>query len=182
MGHVDVGWAQTLARALLAEPLPRRWAHTRGVADRSASVRALLGDDADLVTAAAWLHDVGYAQPLVVVDFHPLDGARYLRDVEHADALLCRLVAHHTCALVEAEERGLDRDLATEFPEPPAHLSDALTWCDLTTGPDGEHVTPDDRLAEIHARYGEEHVVSRSIRRATPRLLAAAGRVTRALA
>jgi len=36
-----------------------------------------------------------------------LDGARYLRDVQHADALLCRLVAHHSCAIIEAGERGL---------------------------------------------------------------------------
>jgi hypothetical protein len=36
-----------------------------------------------------------------------LDGARYLRDAQHADAMLCRLVAHHTCASAEAGERGL---------------------------------------------------------------------------
>jgi hypothetical protein len=29
---------------------------------------------------------------LAVTGFHPLDGARYLRDVAKADALLCRLV------------------------------------------------------------------------------------------
>jgi hypothetical protein len=29
-------------------------------------------------------------------------GARYLRDVERADERLCRLVAHHSCAAIEA--------------------------------------------------------------------------------
>ena len=65
------------------------------------------GEDAELVEAAAWLHDIGYAPDLHDTGFHPLDGARYLRDVEGADPLLCRMVAHHSCALTEAEERGL---------------------------------------------------------------------------
>ncbi len=47
--------------------------------------------------------------------FHPLDGARYLRDVQHADGTVCRLVAHHTGAMIEADERGLADVLASEF-------------------------------------------------------------------
>ena len=35
-----------------------------------------------------------------------LDGACYLRDVQPAELLLCRLVAHHSCAVIEAEERS----------------------------------------------------------------------------
>ena len=46
--------------------------------------------------AAAWLHDIGYAPDLTDTDLHQLDGARYLRDAQHADAMLCRLVAHHS--------------------------------------------------------------------------------------
>jgi hypothetical protein len=53
------------------------------------------------------LHDIGYAPGLAVTGLHAQDGARYLRDAQHADAMLCRLVAHHTCASVEAGERGL---------------------------------------------------------------------------
>jgi hypothetical protein len=48
-----------------------------------------------------------------------------------------------------------------------------LIYCDMTTGPSGERISADDRLAEIHGRYGDEHLVSRSIRRATPKLLEA---------
>ncbi len=47
--------------------------------------------------------------------FHPLDGARYLR-MKNVDERLVRLVAHHSCALCEARERGLETDLTTEFP------------------------------------------------------------------
>src|SRR6266516_3223577 len=100
-------WAQHLARELLQEPLPRRWAHVQGVAARARSLAPVLGADADLLQAAAWLHDIGYAPDLTVTGLHALDGARYLRDAQHADTMLCRLVAHHSCAIIEAEERGL---------------------------------------------------------------------------
>ncbi|MFC7328046.1 HD domain-containing protein [Marinactinospora rubrisoli] len=76
------------------------------MADQAATLSTVLSADADLVVASAWLHDIGYSPSLVSIGFHPLDGARYLRDVEHADGPLCRLVAHHTGALVEAEEAG----------------------------------------------------------------------------
>jgi hypothetical protein len=38
----------------------------------------------------------------------------------------------------------------------------------MTTSPDGELVPVYRRLAEIRQRYGPEHLVSRSMRRATP--------------
>jgi putative nucleotidyltransferase with HDIG domain len=77
-------WAEHLARALLQEPLPRRWAHVQGVAARARSLAPVLGADADLLEAAAWLHDIGYAPDLTVTGLHQLDGARYRRDAQHA--------------------------------------------------------------------------------------------------
>ncbi len=47
----------------------------------------------------------------------------------------------------------------------------------MTTSPDGEHVHVHSRQAEIHDRYGSAHLVSRSIRRATPLILEAVGHV-----
>ena len=47
----------------------------------------------------------------------------------------------------------------------------------MTTSPDGEQVQVHHRLAEIHDRYGSGHLVSRSIRRATPLILEAVGHV-----
>ncbi len=170
-------WAQDLARTLLADALPRRWAHVQGVAARARSLTPSVGQDVGLLEAAAWLHDIGYLPELAETGLHGLDGARYLRDVQHAEPLLCRLVAHHSCAVIEAEERGLAHVLTREFAPPPRPLADALTFCDMTTSPDGEHVHVHNRLAEIHDRYGTGHLVSRSIRRATPLILEAVGYV-----
>lgn len=175
-------WARDLAEHHLAGPLPRRWAHTQGVAKQAGSLAAILGDHADTVTAAAYLHDVGYAPDLVVTGFHPLDGARYLRDIHQADDALCRLVAHHSCAVNEATERGLFDALNAEFTPERRELMDALTYCDMTTGPDGRHLDVAERLAEIHSRYGPDHLVSRSISASTPCILAAVRAVEAALA
>ena len=91
--------------------------------------------------------------------------------------MLCRLVAHHSCAIVEAEERGLADVLALEFEPAPYALSSVLTCCDMTTSPDGELVPAGRRLAEIHHRYGPGHLVSRSIQRATPMIVRAVDQV-----
>ena len=171
-------WAQNLARTLLADSLPRRWSHVQGVAARARTLAPATGADAELLEAAAWLHDVGYLPGLAATGLHGLDGARYLRDVQHAGPLLCRLVAHHSCAVIEAEERGLAHVLTREFAPPPRPLADALTFCDMTTSPDGDQVQVTHRLAEIHDRYGTGHLVSRSIRRATPLILEAVGHVS----
>jgi hypothetical protein len=166
-------WAEGFARTLLADTLPRRWAHVQGVAAQARTLKSSLGTDADLVDAAAWLHDIGYLPELAATGLHGLDGARYLCDVRHAEPLLCRLVAHHSCAVIEAEERGLDHVLTREFDPPPRPLADALTFCDMTTSPDGEQVHIHRRLAEIHDRYGSGHLVSRS----TPLILEAVSQV-----
>ena len=81
--------------------------------------------------------------------------------------------AHHSCAVIEADERGLAGALVRDFAPPPQDLAEALTFCDMTTSPDGEQVHVTRRLAEIHDRYGSGHLVSGSIRRATPLILQA---------
>ena len=170
-------WAEHLARALLQEPLPRRWAHVQGVAARARSLAPVLGADAELLEAAAWLHDIGYAPGLATTGLHQLDGARYLRDAQHADAMLCRLIAHHSCAIIEAGERGLADILSSEFDPAPDALATVLDCCDMTTSPDGEAVPVEQRLAEIRDRYGPGDLVSRSMRRATPMILRAVEQV-----
>jgi hypothetical protein len=170
-------WAEALARNLLEDSLPRRWSHVQGVAARARSLALAFVADKELLEAAAWLHDIGYCPELAGTGLHGLDGARYLRDVQHADPVLCRLVAHHSCAIIEAEERDLADVLRREFDPPPQPLADALTCCDMTTSPDGEPMNVDRRLAEIRRRYGSGHLVSRSIRRATPMILKAVHQV-----
>lgn len=135
------------------------------------------------MVSAAVLHDVGYASRLAATGFHPLDGARFLRDIHAADDRLVRLVANHSMALLEAEERGLRDVLEAEFPLLDDQLLvDVLIYCDMTTTPDGEVTSTDARLAEITVRYGAGSLVGRFIRRAKPDILAAVGRVEAALA
>lgn len=175
---VDVDWAKQVGKAELSAALPRRWAHSLGVADRAAGLGVILGQDFALLVAAAPLHDVGYAPRLAVMGFHPLDGARFLRDEHSADERLVRLVANHSFALLEAEERGLREALETEFPLLEDQLLvDALVYADMTTTPDGDRTAAEKRVAEIVGRYGGESVVGRFIRRASPEIFAAVERV-----
>jgi hypothetical protein len=104
-----------------------------GAAARARSLAPALGADADLLEAVAWLQDIGYAPDLAATGLHALDGARHLRDAQRADAKLCRLVAHHSCAIAEAGERGLADVLSYEFEPAPHALSSVLTCCDMTT-------------------------------------------------
>ena len=46
------------------------------------------------------------------------------------------------CASTEAEERGLADVLGLEFEPAPDDLAAVLTYCDMTTSPDGDHVSP----------------------------------------
>ncbi|MFI1257706.1 HD domain-containing protein [Streptomyces netropsis] len=169
--------AYSLAESLLAEPLPRRWSHSLGVAGRARSLREILGEDASLMEAAAVLHDVGYSPRIASTGFHPLDGARFLRHQEGMDERVVRLVAHHSCALLEAEDRGLREELESEFALERPVLVDALLFSDMTTTPDGEPTTSDARVAEIVDRYGPETIVGRFIQRAAPEIHAAVQRV-----
>jgi len=99
-----VSWSMRLSGTVLSE-LGARWSHVQGVgaaADHLVS-ELNLGDDAEAVRSAAWLHDVGYAPALVQSGFHPIDGARFLRS-QQTPELVVSLVAHHTGA--EFEARG----------------------------------------------------------------------------
>jgi putative nucleotidyltransferase with HDIG domain len=175
-------WAYPLAESLLAEPLPRRWRHCQGVASRARSIAPILGTDADLLEAAALLHDIGYSPGLVKTGFHPLDGARYLREVASADERVVRLVAHHSCAWMEAEARGLRAELESEFLRDDPDLVDALCYCDMSTTPDGDPTNPVDRVSEIDGRYGADSLIAKFIRRAEPEILSSAARVLNRLA
>ncbi|MBF6126587.1 HD domain-containing protein [Nocardia brasiliensis] len=176
-------WARRIAQDELQTLLPRRWAHTQGVARAAATLVPVVGADPELLYAAAFLHDIGYAPRLVATGFHPLDGARFLRDEHHCDDRLVRLVANHTFALLEAQDRGLCEQLEEEFPILDDQLLvDALTYADMTTTPDGTPTTAPARIAEIVARYGPDTLVGRFIQRAEPEIIAAVTRVEHALA
>lgn len=174
--------ARSIAAKLLGEDLPRRWRHVQAVGAKAAHVSAFLDEsDQDVLVASAWLHDIGYAPSLAGTGFHPLDGGRWLRSQGLDDRVAC-LVAHHTCALLEADERGLAAELAAEFEREESETADALWYCDATTGPDGQNLDVLDRLDEIRTRYGPDAIVTRFIDRAEPQIVAAVQRTRTRLA
>lgn len=171
--------ALALASSLLA-PLERRWSHVQGVVDRCRVLRSLFDSHSyGLLVSAAYLHDIGYAPALDRTGFHPLDGAHYLRSLGY-ERLAC-LVAHHSEAHFEAELRGLSAVLEA-FPREHSAVADALTYCDLLTGPDGTAMTLGERKADVLARYGASHVVAVAYRRALPYHALTIGRIHRRLA
>ena len=154
-----------------------RWDHVVGVA---AAARAVVDvvppEDAELLVAAAWLHDIGYSPEIADTGFHPLDGARHLRSLG-APPRLCSLVAHHSAAVVEAKVRHMRAMLLAEFPPEESIVADALTFADMTTSPTGRPVTVDERLAEILERYPPTDPVHQAISESSEQLRAAVARV-----
>lgn len=151
-----------------------RVAHSRAVAGQAIIVAPLLDTPwTSALIDAAWLHDVGYAPAVVDTGFHPLDGARYLRD-RGWPSEVCRLVAWHTGAVVEAEMRGLHAVLADEFASPPSEPAAALVWADLTSSPAGEKCSAEERLAEILDRYPPDSVVHQTVAASRESLLSTA--------
>lgn len=150
--------------------LGRRWSHVQAVA----AVAQHLGVNSDVVDAA-WLHDVGYAPELRLTGFHPVDGAAHLAGLG-LDAEVVGLVAFHSGAEYEAEERGLAGDLA-KFARPDQRSLEALTYADMTVGPDGRRVTVDDRIAEIMDRYSDDDPVHRAVTRSEDYLRECVARV-----
>jgi len=162
-------WAEQLAHTRLAA-LDRRWRHVQGVAEQARRAVGIV-DDPELLVSAAWLHDVGYAPELVQTGCHAIDGARFL-SANGAPERLCALGAHHSCARIEARNRGLVIDWEDES----TSLRDALWWADITTTPTGGQVEARHRIEEVLERYGSEHVVARSVAEARPTLLGAVDR------
>jgi len=146
----------------------------------AAAARAVVdvvpAEDAELLVAAAWLHDIGYSPAIADTGFHPLDGARHLRSLG-APARLCNLVAHHSAAVVEAKVRHMRGVLLAEFPTEESIVADALTFADMTTSPTGHPVTVEERLAEILERYPPTDPVHRAIRESSEQLRAVVARV-----
>ena len=172
--------AEVTARALLGTLQPRL-SHVIAVARLARYVAVRLEVDPEVLVSAAWLHDVGYAPHVAATGFHPLDGARFLRQAG-VPASVINLVAHHSFAVVEAELRGLRTALENEFPYDPSLPHDVLCYCDMTTGPAGKRVTVDERLSEIRARYGPNDVVTQFIARAETDIVETVGRIEKRVA
>ncbi|MFH0249009.1 HD domain-containing protein [Streptomyces chitinivorans] len=166
--------AAELAESLLP-PLGNRWLHTQAVAERAREASpAVPEDERDLLVAAAWLHDIGYAPKLRETGFHPLDGARHLESLGAPRRLVC-LVAHHSGAVYEAEQRGLIAELEP-YEREDSPLLDALIYSDMTTGPAGQRFDFGRRIDEILVRYEPGSEIHTAISKAHPYLGAAVER------
>jgi hypothetical protein len=155
--------------AALLSPLGNRWLHVQGVVQRAFRVSTLFEEeDQYYLIAAAYLHDIGYAPSLKKTGFHPLDGANYVLQF-FRDVRLASLVAHHSEATFEAQLRGYAHALHA-FPREYSAVADALTFCDMTTSPEGKYISFEERIAEILYRYKENDIVFQSILQATPAL------------
>jgi putative nucleotidyltransferase with HDIG domain len=166
--------AQALAEMLLAHE-GSRLAHVLmagTVATRIASM--FPPEEADLLVAAATLHDIGYSKQIAHTGLHQIDGAVFLRAGGHSERLV-RLIANHSFAPLAADERA--QGLFADFPAEDGPLADALTYCDMHSAPDGRFIPAELRLADIAARHGNHHETSRAnrIRSAVARIEAAQG-------
>ncbi|MGH3995164.1 MAG: HD domain-containing protein [Pseudonocardiaceae bacterium] len=160
--------AHELARAKLAFELPQRWRHVEAAANEAQRIAPAFGADATVLVTATWLHDIGYAPELIRTGFHPLDGANFLQ----ADGWLPRivdLVATHSGGALEALARGLRTEYAG-FADEASPTRDALWYCDVVAGPNGQPVDEDARLAELTAQYGSGELATRSAAKARDEL------------
>jgi hypothetical protein len=149
--------------------MPQRWLHVARVA---ATLRETASSEH--VVAAGWLHDVGYAPAAARTGLHPLDGAHYL--AEHGwSRPIVSLVAYHTGAEYEASERELSTAFEA-FERPRQDELDLLSWADLTSGPTGEQVSVEWRLAEILERYSPGDPVHDAVFRSSEYLRTCAAR------
>ncbi|KAA9165575.1 HD domain-containing protein [Amycolatopsis acidicola] len=155
-------WAWFTAKRLLADELPRRWAHTQGVARRATEIaNALPREERQILVAAAWLHDIGYAEDLIDTGLHQLDGARFLRR-EGIPVRVCALVAHNSGAASIARLLNLSDALAA-FTDERTPTRDALWYCDVTTSPDGLPISYEERFTELRSRREPEDPVIRAL-------------------
>lgn len=160
-----VEWAAEHAQKLLA-PLEKRWLHTQGVVRAAQQVgNAFDQESCSLLIAAAYVHDIGYSPQIKQTGFHPLDGANYLLSLKQNR--LASLVAYHSEAQFEAELRELLPEL-NQIPREHSPIADALTYCDMHTGPTGQKLTFEQRIVDILQRYPESSLVSNAIHRAIP--------------
>lgn len=172
-------WSRDLACDLIGTEAAR-WKHTEAVARRAEDLgtRLHLSDD-EVLEAAAWLHDIGYARDLIRTGCHHVDGAVYL-EARNQHRLAC-LVAHHGSGQEEARLRGASAEIG-QFAEEESLVADLLTYCDLSTGPDGAPLTLDERISEVTRRYGPDDVVTKGLQTARPRIQVCFERVEEAIA
>lgn len=149
-------WAVALAEDLLGDS-GRRWTHDLAVIDRAREIRGAYGDDGELLVAACALHDTGCSPKARKCRLEPLDAGWYLAEAGAPERLV-NLVANLDAGIVEARLRGLD-SLLSKFPDEGGPVRDALWYCCLTQGADGEQTSLEERERELKVRYAEDGII-----------------------
>jgi putative nucleotidyltransferase with HDIG domain len=151
-------WGAWLEQAFATTPA-RFW-HSRAVWHRAAhatrrELRHWSAPDRDALVLAALLHDVGRALDPRNTAPHGFVGAAWLDELGMHD--VARLVAHHSGARHEAEQRDMAHldawPLASFTPAERDGLA-VLTYLDRTTNPAGIEVTADERRTDLVRRFG----------------------------
>jgi hypothetical protein len=149
--------ARALATELLAGD-PGLLEHSSRAALHAARLtRAIPGSSAPDVTAAAWLHDIGYAPGIQRTGFHPLDGALYLMAEQWPERIV-RLVAHHSLAALEAPFYGVGHHLSVIEPVPGVD-ADILISADLRSGTGDPQPTAEERLDALRSAALDQGLV-----------------------
>lgn len=161
-----VAWSSNTALRLLRSQA-RRLEHAAAVGAKATLIgQSLPPREAQELEVAARLHDIGYAMALRTTGLHQIDGARWI--ASRGLPRIAALVAHHSEASVELDLRGR-KSLLLQFHKPDQRLLDALTYCDMTTGPTGEPMSLEERIGEVGERRGRDSIVFTALSRARPR-------------
>ena len=120
--------------------------------------------DVNTAICTALLHDIGYADGIAIIGFHPIDGFNFLKDGGYRK--LADLVVGHSCSPEEAELNDFDTIIPSERLE-----AKLVTYWDMRVKQGGEIVTYKTRLEDILARYGKDSLIGRANLKAKTRLL-----------
>lgn len=130
-----------------------RLAHIQQVMRTARRIEAQRPFGGRLVIAAAY-HDLGYAQPLCVTGFHPVDSALIARE-DGLDDEIIDAVLHHSGArgLAARSRPDLLHHYGPDCRMTRTALSRALTFCDNRSGPTGAPLSLTQRLSDIRVRH-----------------------------
>ncbi|MEY3734311.1 MAG: hypothetical protein RL347_1670 [Actinomycetota bacterium] len=135
---------------------------TRAAQQAAALAQRIPGSNPADVTAAAWLHDIGYASTIRRTGFHPLDGALFLIKEQWPERIV-RLVAHHSLAALEAPFYGVGHHM--NVIEPVVGLdADIVVAADLAAGAGTPAPSVRERLEALRLADEEADLVPPDVR------------------
>lgn len=175
--------SRLIESSLSTPELSDRLVHSYGVAESLADMSGeVFGPTGMTVRQRKWywclgaLHDIGYAYP--ITGFHSIDGAQFVARSPELASFAPHIFWHSTA---EWEYRTAGAQIVTNVPKPSA-FDHALLWvADFTTGPQGQAMTIDERIADIADRHSPQSTAFRSAAGSFPALVQAQKLVGRSI-